>query len=213
MLAPKIQAPLEDGPTSVDPPRTRWVPPSSAPAEVREPEAAVEPEYLGIRGDTGDRLARGTVATLQLRAKIAWRNHRIDASERAPPASCKIPTRVTIDWVRSRDAGQRIERIAPDTVRIRGDAAGRPSPRPHQPPGRSVTPLTPALSVAIDGLVHTIPVGPGETPAATARRLAHRLDGAYEVEIKEESGGSATLRIGAPILRRGAARPRPRRSD
>ncbi len=193
MLAPKLQAPLEDERTSVDPPRTRRVRPAAVRPERAGPEGeggGDPPGYLGVRGDPGDRLAPARLTTVRMQAAIALRNHKIDAAERGPPRRPR-PSLVNIDWVRSRDATQRIERIGPDTIRIRGLAAGRAGPRPGAQRSRPVTPLTPALSVAIDGLVHTVPVRIGGTPRAAAADLARRLCLRYRFEITDVSEDSA----------------------
>ncbi len=200
MRAAPIQAPMEDAPTSVDPPRIRRLRGGRVrPERPPEAEARAGPEFLGLRGDPGNRLTRAPLTAVRIREAIALRNHRIDQAERAPPPRAG-PARVPIDWVRSRDASQQIRQTGPDRVRIQRTGAGRPGPNPRHPQ-RPVTPLTPAVSVAIDGLVYTVVVTPGATPACTARRLAERLDGRYRVEIQQVSASSATVCLGPPILR------------
>ncbi|MEQ9499646.1 MAG: hypothetical protein RIT81_22355 [Deltaproteobacteria bacterium] len=200
MRAAPIHAPMEDAPTSVDPPRIRRVRGARVrPERPPEAEARAGPAFHGVRGDPGNRLARAPLTAVRIREAIALRNHRIDQAERAPPPRAG-PARVPIDWVRSRDANQQIRQTGPDRLRILRTGAGRPGPNPRHP-HRPVTPLTPAVSVAIDGLVYTVVVTPGATPEATARLLAERLKGRYHVEIREVSASSATVRLEPPILR------------
>lgn len=203
MLAPIPSAPLEAEPTTLDAPRVRRVAVRSVSRDPGAPSNAAASEAagcLGVRGNPGQLLARAPLAAVRLREAIVRRNHQIDVAERAPPN--RPPGRVKIDGVRSRDADQRIRLEGTDTLRIVGVGAGRPGRRAGAPAHRPVTPLTPAVSVAIDGLVYTVPVRPGASPRATFARLRERLERDYAVEILSVSDGELVARLDAPILRR-----------
>jgi hypothetical protein len=91
---------------------------------------------------------------------------RLQEERDAPPP--KRPDRrpeVHIDFVRSRDPKQKIERVGRDGFRVIGVAMGGDK-----------------ISVGVDGLIFGIVVKPGDSPAETVKRLLIRLGDRYSAD-------------------------------
>lgn len=140
-------------------------------------EERVAPYYPYV--DPGNTLAGGSALAITLREATVRRNHRSAPAPEANPCP-----QVEIAWARARDDGLSLRRIGSDAISIRGTAAGR-----------TQAPRHPTLSLGIDGVAFTVPVGPDEPAQVCGARLAARLSTHYQVEITNDSAGGLLLRL------------------
>jgi len=156
---------------------------------------------LGVRGDPGRTLAASALTRVRVREAIVRRNHQIDRAERAPrrASSVKPMTLVRIDWVRARDTGLKVERIASDTIVVSGVASGCvPSTSTGRGRASSSGPQTPALSIGLDGLLFTERVHAGEEASTCVARWCARLEARYELAV-EVVDGATHVRFVRPL--------------
>jgi hypothetical protein len=104
-------------------------------------------------------LAPAALARVRVREAIVRRQ---DEKEPTPPTEPTGPVEVRIDFVRSRDKKQKIERVGADGFRVIGVAEGGDK-----------------VSVGVDGLIFGVTVEAGDSPAQTVERLVIRLGDRY----------------------------------
>ena len=108
---------------------------------------------------------------------------------------------VRLAWVRCEDSGLDANAMGADGILLQGVATGQLQPGRRRPPS-SAPNAGPALSVGVDGLMYSVRLSPGDTPALIARKLSKRLRKKFLVEVKHQGEGVTLLRLTSERLGR-----------
>lgn len=187
----------EDRDTDVDPERPviRRRRKAAARPEPSEPsrQLAPSPVHRGKHVPPSEALSSASAATVRIREAVvrlqaapagavpagapppAWRG----APQGGAPEWPDVPAEVTIAFVRSEDASQRVVQTGADSLCIIGVASS---------PGAR-------LRIGVDGRIFSIHLRSGDAALDTVQRAADRLSATHRVETGAMADGSAVLRF------------------
>jgi hypothetical protein len=116
----------------------------------------------------------------RLRVREALVRIQFGSAEPESPQQPPNPSggREIIDFARSTDRGQRVQRVGRDRIRILGAAWGNAE-----------------VSIVVDGRVLIVRPRNGDSPACTVERLSRRMERRYRLEVIEERADSVIVGV------------------
>jgi hypothetical protein len=139
-----------------------------------------EPMQPVLRGQAiGDEEALGAahLSRLRVREALVRIQRGLEPIPKGKPTGGEA-----IDFARSTDRGQRVQRLGRDRLRISGRACGASE-----------------LSIALDARIFSVRLEKGDSPVRTAERLERRIERGHRIEVIEQKDDSVVIGLVAGL--------------